>query len=213
MAVLLEAISVYVPCEALEERYPGGVAAYERDAPNATYCSDGTLTRVAFMAPQDVKLFVRRLENRGLNYAEAGRAKDIAVAEWDVGLLTPCDWIGLTKIMLVDPAGVEVNVAWHRGHAEAPTSLTAHPSWVPERSHLIRRQSDGVVWVRSEDRLDVYQAPDGTLYYAGRPFVMDEEAYESLEARQRASREGPSPAQGRVARAVYALSHLFRRKR
>jgi DNA-binding transcriptional regulator YiaG len=50
MGVLVECISVIVRCSSLEEKYPGGVAAYEADAPNRTFCTDEHLARNAEQA-------------------------------------------------------------------------------------------------------------------------------------------------------------------
>lgn len=41
MAVLYGAISVIVPVEVLQRQVLGGLAAYEANVPNATFCRDG----------------------------------------------------------------------------------------------------------------------------------------------------------------------------
>jgi hypothetical protein len=93
MSVLVEAISVIVPITVLEAKYPGGVAQYERDCPNATYCADEHLTRVGFMAPADTLAFVERLERLGLVHLRDGRAVDIVVVDQLRGPTSVCDWI------------------------------------------------------------------------------------------------------------------------
>ncbi len=62
MAVLIEGISVVVPVDVLEEKYPGGLDAYANDCPNQTFCCDGELTRVGFMTPVDVGLDKHKLK-------------------------------------------------------------------------------------------------------------------------------------------------------
>ena len=60
----------------LESLYPGGVSGYAADCPNRTFCSDGVLTRVGFMTPDDVGAFLERLETRGLVFLHDGVAAD-----------------------------------------------------------------------------------------------------------------------------------------
>lgn len=79
MSVLVEANSIIVRRDALERAYPGGAAAYEVDCPNQTFCADAHLTRVGFMTPDDVSIFIERLEERGLTSFDGKRSVDIAV--------------------------------------------------------------------------------------------------------------------------------------
>jgi len=93
MSVLVEAISVVVPIPVLEAVYPGGVAQYERDCPNGTFCADEHLTRVGFMAPAEVRAFVERLESLGLVHLRDRQAVDLVVVDQVHGPTSPCDWI------------------------------------------------------------------------------------------------------------------------
>ena len=94
MSVLIEGISVVVRNETLEEKYPGGVVAYCLGCPNQTFCSDGRLTRVGFMVPNDVGFFVRILQKRGLLWADSEkRFRDIAVVDQLAGPTSTCDWL------------------------------------------------------------------------------------------------------------------------
>ena len=91
MAVATGCISIIVPIRALEERYPGGVKAYERDCPNQTFCRDEHLTRVGFMGPQDVEWFVNSLTERSaLVLQNDGSFTDIAVVDSVFGPTAPC---------------------------------------------------------------------------------------------------------------------------
>jgi hypothetical protein len=38
MAILIEAISIFVRVETIEQKYPGGLDFYAQDCPNATFC-------------------------------------------------------------------------------------------------------------------------------------------------------------------------------
>jgi hypothetical protein len=82
MAVLIECFNVVVPVAVLNRKFPGGVDAYAARCPNATYVSDGVLTRVGFMAARDVQLFTGALELLGLTYLDdSGRAVDFVVID------------------------------------------------------------------------------------------------------------------------------------
>jgi hypothetical protein len=93
MSVLVEAISVVVPIPVLEAAYPGGLAQYERDCPNGTFCADEQLTRIGFMTPADVGAFVERLESLGIVHQRDGRAADLVVVDQIHGPTSQCDWI------------------------------------------------------------------------------------------------------------------------
>ena len=93
MSVLAEAISVIVPVSVLEQKYPGGAVQYARDCPNRTFCFDDHLTRMGFMAPTDVSVYVDHLVKLGLTYLCAGKAIDFVVVDQNYGPTTPCDWI------------------------------------------------------------------------------------------------------------------------
>jgi hypothetical protein len=126
MSVLAEAISVITPIEVLDAKYPGGLAAYRRDCPNATYCADTRLTRVGFMVPDDVRHYVEQLAARGLTHIRGGKAVDLVVVDQFQGPTTPCDWIEGGR----HPGGY--SAVWASG--TDPGTL-AHPSgWTAEHS-------------------------------------------------------------------------------
>ena len=66
MAVLVEALSVIVRRDRIEEKYSGGWSAFKKSIPNATFCADDEIAAVAFMSPNDVQAYVNRLERKGL---------------------------------------------------------------------------------------------------------------------------------------------------
>ena len=51
MQVIAIAITVAARCAAVDEKYPGGMKAFEEDAPNGTFRSDGELAAVSFVTP------------------------------------------------------------------------------------------------------------------------------------------------------------------
>lgn len=94
MAIEMQCISVVVPKSAILASYPGGLARYEADCPNRTFLQDNHLTRVGFMDPGDVGVFVKQLEQRGLRFLDSkDTAIDIVVIDMIGGPTVPCDWI------------------------------------------------------------------------------------------------------------------------
>ena len=98
MSVLIEAISVVIKKRAIEERFPGGSDGFAANVPNQTYCDDGNLVRVGFMAPQDVEDFVGHLEACGLVYIQNGCPEDIVVIDQIRGPMVECDWARLVRL-------------------------------------------------------------------------------------------------------------------
>jgi hypothetical protein len=85
-------LSVIVRRETLERVYPGGLAAFERDAPNATFAADDHLAAVSFMDGGSAEQFVSQLEELGLTSDAGGEFRDIAVmSRW--GRTLPCSWL------------------------------------------------------------------------------------------------------------------------
>lgn len=104
MAVLIEGISVIVRVTTVEASYPGGLAAYAADCPNATFCTDGVLTRVGFMSPADTGEFIARLEAAGLEFHDGTEFVDIAVVDQETGPTSACAWLEYREFELAIPA-------------------------------------------------------------------------------------------------------------
>jgi hypothetical protein len=119
MSVLCEAISVIIPISVLDTKYPGGMDAYRRACPNATFCADLHLTRVGFMVPDDVRRFVERLLAARLIHLQRRSALDLVVVDQLRGPTTPCEWLMAGR----HPAGY--SAAWLSG--TSPGAL-AHPN-------------------------------------------------------------------------------------
>ena len=98
MAVLVEAISVIVRKKAIDERYEGSWEAFMADLPNKTYCTDGEIVRVGFMSPEDVEVFVKNLESKGLRFIVDEESIDIAVVDQLYGPTCKCKWLGYGKL-------------------------------------------------------------------------------------------------------------------
>ncbi len=122
MSVLAEAFSVVVPASVLARSYPGGIARYERESPNRSFCSDGVLTRIAFLARKDAEYFVGLLQSQGLTTDERGVFVDVALLDQNIGSLAPCLWLEFGRERNGTP------VCWHvasrRGALHIPLSTS-----------------------------------------------------------------------------------------
>ena len=100
MAVLVEAISVIVRRDAIRGKYPGGWQRFVATVPNGTLCYDDDLARVGFMSPPETESYIKRLTRQGLTFLSQGQAVDIAVADQQRGLNTPCDWLEFAHLSM-----------------------------------------------------------------------------------------------------------------
>lgn len=206
MAVLIEAISVVVPVSVLEDKYPGGLAAYERDCPNRTFCCDGGLTRVGFMVPEDVKTFVESLVSRGLTPFADGAWHDVAVVEQQSAAPTePCPWLvvarkvgGLVFACLGSEEAGPIEISTPAGWTWEG-SLSQTPGYLPEEEfteHFVRIGVEGCTEIWMDRRT-------GKKKCIGRPFLTENDpAREADEARLRAigTRAGCLDAESEAAR-------------
>ena len=130
MAVLCEAISIVVPVAALQEHYPGGLGAYAKASPNRTFCADGSVARIGFLAPDDARQWLDMLAGHGL--PAEGADPQVAVVDQAKGLLAPSTWLstisdGSTRIAWrtgEDPQQTFVPDGWSRQAHAALTRLT-----------------------------------------------------------------------------------------
>src|SRR5262245_29394110 len=101
MAVLIEGLSVVVRNDAIAKLYKGGMSAFTSGIPNDNFCADDELSRVAFMAPPDVKAYVEKLEANGLRYDDGrGVAVNVVVVDQRTGFRADCFWAGFTRVPL-----------------------------------------------------------------------------------------------------------------
>ena len=93
MAVLIEALSVVIRCEAIVKKFLGGANAFMAALPNNSLCSDGELACVNFMVPADVQAYVEYLTDKGLTFKRSDKAIDIVVVDQQRGVTIACDWV------------------------------------------------------------------------------------------------------------------------
>lgn len=164
MSVLCEALSVLVRAATLDEKYPGGLEAYRAAVPNETWCSDGKLTRVGFMRPEDVVNYLGVLRARsGLVTDIDGRWIDVAVVDQLTGPTAPCNWVKFER-------QAQHSHAWRLGFP--PGRLAKPEHWVPGGLQFHSDTSSLVI----EDKPDApgvhtaVDAPTGEVTYLATVF-------------------------------------------
>lgn len=151
MSVLVEAISVVVRRTTLQEKYPGGFAAYRADCPNQTFCADAYLARVGFMDPSDVQQFVGHLQMRGLEFLVDGAVADIAVLDQLRGPTMSCEWLRFAR----NADGTAL--CWLNG--EEPGDLAAPTGWESNGVQFCDPAQDKRIARGGHDGLDVFEDP------------------------------------------------------
>jgi len=94
MSVKLESANVLVPVDRIEETWPGGLAAYRREAPPGRFDCDGELAQIAFSTNQEARSFGWHLEQSGFRF-ETPDWTDIALVHEDGTGAADCPWIEL----------------------------------------------------------------------------------------------------------------------
>lgn len=162
MAVLVEAISVVVRCDAINARFQGGWRVFVDCVPNSTLCTDEDIVRVGFMSPTDVDTFVKYLERGGLTAIHNGEFIDIAVVDQMRGPTLPVKWLEFAHL----PFGKEGNII--------------AVCWLFEGQRL-----DGVAGIYTHGREMTFVTPDGWIYEeslsANFKFTANEDLKEELE--------------------------------
>ena len=126
MSVLVEAITLVIPLEVIERCFEGGLETYRRIVPNQTLRSDKLLTAFSLTTPQDVALFIEKLESLGMVFIEEGESVDMVVVDQHTGPTTPCPWLDFASND-EGPAS-----CWKKG--TEPGELEAYPNWSYENS-------------------------------------------------------------------------------
>ncbi len=91
MSVLIEGVNIIIRNATIEKKYRDGLSQYVQDV-NATFCSDGHITRVGFVVAVDAARFVMDLEQQGFVYVQDDQCVDIAIVSAE-GVWAPCDWL------------------------------------------------------------------------------------------------------------------------
>jgi hypothetical protein len=164
MAIVIVSFSVITRKSTVEEKYPGGLIAYERDCPNWTYCSDAYLCSVGFMVKDDADRFIWTLAASGFIPYRDGKAEDIVIATPYDGPLLDCPWLDHGQHdgqMVVRLSGTEIGV-------------TVCPPWMAEFSTHPIPLSD-LEFVNHQGPVEVYKhKTTGKTLYVGRTQLTSE---------------------------------------
>ena len=208
MAVLCEALSVLVPVEALIRLFPGGPAGYQEVVPNTTLCSDGVLTRVGFMHPNDVAFWIERLEDVGLTFVRerpdgSAESVDIVVVDQLQGPTCECPWMA-TEV--VDG----VRWAWltEYGKGELATPVGWKPSQSAGMVFHPREEEQGMVIARGEIVDESIDVDTGATQYIARPFDKERSYDEAIRFARVAVETGDHREAYRQFRRAEALREL-----
>jgi len=174
MSVLIEATSVVIRRSAIDEKYPGGLDAFIRNAPRQ-FCRDKFLVRVGFMATEDVRPYIEMLESHGLVFLnEKEEAVDLLVADQLSGITTACDWAYFHHLYFDRDSQEKVAACTHN---DAPKELLHSPfNWKFEGSLSqsfgftpTEYKDKSLEFLRHENGVDVYLSRlTGKEMYTGR---------------------------------------------
>ena len=184
MAVLVEAISVIVRRDSIEDRLSGGWREFVASVPNETLCADDALARVGFMSPADCGAFAKGLEGAGLTFFHEGEFVDFAVVDQVRGPTAQAKWLGFDRLS-IDEAGNKVSACWlltesSLAFGQQPRvremTLAVPGGWAYADSLSARFQfieteeiRDKLEFLRHENGLDVYlERSTGKELYMGR---------------------------------------------
>jgi hypothetical protein len=170
MSILVEAITVIFRNSTAESLIEGGFATIRENSPNRTFRTDGILSAVGFMTPEDTRCFVDQLKRVGFRFVEHGKSADIAICDQYRGFTTECEWLG------TDVDGRGVRICWLLGHK--PGDMATQEGWSFKKSLYTTgnfwaddEPVDHLNFLRTDDGLNVYlDEHTGKEVYAGRPF-------------------------------------------
>jgi hypothetical protein len=169
MSVLIECFSVVVQRSEIDSSYPGGLAGYEADCPNATFCADEHLVRVGFMAPRDIGGFLLRVLARArLASSPTGRIEDVTMSAASVAVVEQrrgpwhpdkASWLGFAR------RADGVSLCWLAG--EPPGELAAPRGWEPAHSRSYIQLTDEQV---ASSPVEGRAGADGVTLYCGEAY-------------------------------------------
>jgi hypothetical protein len=162
MPILVEAISLIVRRDAIDEHITQGWSSFTSFAPNQTLCTDGELARVGFMAPDHLGVFIETLESHGLQFMSDGECVDMSVVDQREGLTTACDWLKFGQLPV---EGGVVSACWLEGSPNvAGLSVAVPEGWdyIGSLSHESKficsdKVNSELEFIRSDETVDVYR--------------------------------------------------------
>lgn len=136
MSVLVEALSLVVPCLTLDMRWPGGTDAFLRslcrdDSPARRLCTDGTLASVSFFTPEQAEVVAAQLRACGLVEVDDDAYVDFAFIDQHHGPTMPCAWLAWRRHRN------GFTYAWPADRE--PGDMAVPADWEPEQSRRLTR--------------------------------------------------------------------------
>lgn len=153
MAVLVEAFSVVVKDETIENKFRGGFDAFMDLIPNSTYSTDDELHCVSFLKTEDMEDYVNMLISQGLVYVENNEFVDIAIVDMLRGPLMKCNWLGFSRskyfsnLTQFKNCNEDFSITWllpEIGVYGIPVNedksfqIAVHPDWNPDNALYTR---------------------------------------------------------------------------
>lgn len=154
MAVLLEGVSLVFENEVLERKYPGGVLGFRANWSNGSFCSDGTVSRIAYFETDDAFCTLMAMPDYGLDVSTEFAA-DVAVFIHGGAAWTPCLWLETSH------APESFQVCWHV--TEEQGERFAVPKYFRRDSCLARYRSLDELAIRK--RLKLVGEENGEALY------------------------------------------------
>jgi hypothetical protein len=152
----------------VESRLAGGMAEFEQNCPNSTFCTDGVICRVGFMDVQDAIAYAASLENLGFLASDESGSPEIAVFQETTGFVFPCSWLQIAQAEL--DGGHHAMAAWLLG-TNVP-QFVAPPGWRPGSSFTLTREEieRDYEYVGIKDGVESRRhRVTGEMVYQGRP--------------------------------------------
>jgi hypothetical protein len=177
MSVIVEAITVIFRNATADALIAGGSSAIRDNPPNNTYRTDGILSAIGFMTPEDTEQFVGQLKGVGFRFIEKGKSIDIAVCDQNRGFTADCEWLGTDT----DERGVRF--CWLLGQPRG--AMCVQSGWRFEQSLYTvgsfrpdDEPLDNLKFLRTENGTNVYlDKSTGKEIYTGRPFENKDDAH------------------------------------
>ena len=172
MPVLCEALSVVVRIDSIKKYLQGGIRNFSKKVPNNTFCADGELARVGFMAPDPTMDFIKLLQKDGLQFdqisdsqSEAREIDDIIVVDQIRGPTAECNWIEFGQLSLGED---KVSACWlfegeRKGYGTNISerqlkNFAAPENWTPSQLTFVEPSEidKKLKFLRKEGNLDVF---------------------------------------------------------
>ena len=189
MAVLVEAVSVVVRRDSIDQRLAGGWEAFVAAVPTAQFCYDSEIARVGFMADADAETFVAHLRALGLLAGTSSTETDVCIIEQLGRSGVPADWLGVSRLSTPEIGG-EVAVAFLKGTTE--TRVVMPGGWKFEGSAsqtplaFARADDSRFKFLRIEGNVEVYwDSSQHCEVYAARPYGVERRTASALTDPQR----------------------------